>query len=331
MMKRNLFAVAAAFAAVVCTAEEESIAELAPANPGVKVFTTLPCCSEVSGEAEVRVPGSEEWVAAENGKFYPLGSQYRVSDDGVLVLAFGPDCSAKISGDADFGTRAEALDATTRTVVLGSGELSLKLPMNLKEGAMTVAAPGFVAKNLAGESKFVRTDLGDGDEVTVRCVTGAIAIDGRHFAIPAMDVADEVRIRSSHDFLETFLCGNSGDYIVRIDQGVTTTNKIMDDGEMKSVTEKSVLDWHLSPKTKVRIDRRAPAIGEHLAVSVMTFDAMGNMKNQFAFTEGRAEVNSGEQVSKTKEEKEEMAKAAAAAEEEAASKKAAEEDDEEEE
>ena len=38
-----------------------------------------------------------------------------------------------------------------------------------------------------------------------------------------------------------------------------------------------------------------PTIGEKMSVTVMTFDASGELRNRCAFTEGRAEINTGEQ------------------------------------
>ena len=51
----------------------------------------------------------------------------------------------------------------------------------------------------------------------------------------------------------------------------------------------------------------------NLAVSVMTFDADGILKNNFAYTEEQAAVNSGELVPASKEESERLAKRAAEA------------------
>lgn len=277
-----------------------------------KVFTSLPFCRTIEGVGEVRIPGSDAWVAAEEGRFYPLGSSYRVIGNGRMTIAFGPECIATIVDGAEFGTRVST-DGKSRTVVLGSGILELDLARNLPEGAFFVTAPGFVVKNPAGESKFVYTDKGDGEDVVVRCVTGTLAIDGQHFSIATMRAADEIRIRTSHDMLETILYGTSGDYIVKLDRGVVTKNEVADDGSVKPVCEESMLDWHLSPSTKVRINRLAPTVGKRLSVAVMTFDASGAMKNNFAFTEGRAEVNTGELVAAPKEEGEELAKRAAEA------------------
>jgi hypothetical protein len=73
----------------------------------------------------------------------------------------------------------------------------------------------------------------------------------------------------------------------------------MELGERKVVVEKGSLDWHLSPRTKVIINRSVPAIGERMSVHTMTFDAAGVLQNERAFSEGRVEVNAGELVVKT--------------------------------
>ena len=48
-----------------------------------------------------------------------------------------------------------------------------------------------------------------------------------------------------------------------------------------------------------------------MAVTVMTFDAAGELRNRCAFTEGRVEVNSGELGPTSKKDREDLAKRAA--------------------
>ena len=320
-MKKILFA--CAVAASVAFAEEsegtsgENGSAAMPAaeakKPAVKTaFTTLPLCRLVEGTVEVCLPGGS-WSAAEEGHFYPLGASYRAGKDGRLVLAFGAEATAEIGEDAEFSTRVQTLGQMTRTLVLVRGTVDLKLPDSLPEGAFVVAAPGFSVKNPAGESRFVYEDKGDGDRVTVRCVTGSLGVEGCHFDIPVMRSANEVVIRTSHDHLSTFLYGTSGDYVVRLDQGVRVKDEIGDDGQVKRVEEKATADWHLSPATKVIINRLAPAIGERLSVHTMAFDAAGERKSECVFCEGRAEVNSGELVVSEKKDGEDLAKRAAEA------------------
>lgn len=276
------------------------------------VFTTLPFCRRVEGKAEVRQP-SGDWMEIEEGKFYPLGSSYRTGKSGKLEISFGPSASVKIAGEAEFGTRPEKIDATSRTVVLVGGTVNLVLADNLPEGKFFATASGFTVKNPAGESTIAYETTGDGDIATIRCVTGTLGVEGRHFDIGAMRAADEVVIRSSHDFLSTVLSGTSGDYIVKLDQGICTKEDINDDGQVVKSVEKGVKEWHLSPKTRVVINRSLPSIGERMSVHTMAFDAAGSLKSECSFCEGRAEVNSGELVAKDKIDGEELAKRAAEA------------------
>lgn len=260
-----------------------------------KIFTALPFCQMSDGLSEVRIPGAKAWVSVEEGRFYPLGAEFRTrGEKSRLTVSFGAESGVSIEGDASFGTKAQPLGASSRTVVIGAGTLKFNLSRSLPEGAFFVTAAGFSLKNLAGESSVFYRKLPDGDEAVVRCITGSLGVCGRHFDIPQMRAADEIRIRSTVDYLTTFLYGNSGDYIVKLDRGVVTRNDVDDEGKVKVVTDQAVLDWHLSPKTKVRIDRMVPSVGERLSVAMMTFDAAGELKNNFAYTEGRAEVNSGE-------------------------------------
>ena len=319
-MKRTVLALAMAVTASAVLAEEESENAAPAAEKAVAAakdapkaaFTTLPLCRQVEGQAEVRRPGGE-WETAEEGRFYPLGTSFRTDKNGRMTIAFGPESSAQIFGASEFGTRVQGLTVKSRTLVLGKGSLTLKLADNLPDGAFFVTAPGFVVKNPAGESRFDYEDMGDGDKVVVRCVTGTMGLEGRHFDIPVMRAANEVIVRTSHDNLCTFLYGTSGDYVVRLDQGLCAREEIGDDGQMKRAVEKGVSEWHLTPSTKVIITRAVPALGERMSVHTMAFDAAGERKSEFYFCEGRAEVNSGELVAKEKIDGEELAKRAAEA------------------
>ena len=320
-MKRTVLMVAAMSVALALFAEdeteatEETAAEAVPAvqtnsAASVKAFTTLPLSRHVEGVVSVRKPNGD-WEAVEEGRFYPLGSYFRAEKGGSLVLAFGSGSSVTILAGSEFGTREQPLGTTSRTLVLVRGTIALRLPDNLPEGAFFITAPGFKVKNPAGESAITYENKGDGDSATILCKTGSLGVEGRHFDIPAMRAADEVRIRTSKDLLFTSLYGTSGNYVVNLDQGMCTRQEFDDDGHQKSVVEKGTLAWHLSPRTQAIINRSVPALGERMSVHTMTFDAAGGLKNERAFSEGRAEVNSGELVPQEKTDADELAKRAA--------------------
>ena len=290
----------------------EEVAEPKKQAAPSAAFSTLPFCRSAEGVAEVKKPGGD-WEPIEDGRFYPLGSAYRTGKGGSLVLAFGADSSARIESESSFSTRQQPIGVPSRSVALGSGTLVLTLAENLREGAFFVTAPGFTVQNPAGESRYIYETTGDGDRVTIRCVTGSLAVSGRHFTIPAMRAANEVVIRSSHDYLATILYGTRGDYIVKLDQGLRTTKSISDEGKEVETVEKGESEWHLSPATKVMITRALPAIGERMSVHTMAFDASGERKSEFCFCEGRSEINSGELVAKDKVDGDELARRAAEA------------------
>ncbi len=315
--KKMVSVLAASLAVALAVAQEEEVQEPA-AKPAAKAaagtrFTALPQCKFAEGAAEVLKPAAEAWQAVEEGKFYPLGSSFRTQNRGKLEVAFGPESKAVISGDSAFKLREQAFGGKSRTLELVKGTVELDLADNLPKGAFFVSTAGFMVKNLAGESRYVYEPTGDGEKVTVRCVTGALGIEGRHFDIPVMHAADEIVVRSSHDFLSTCLSGTSGDYIVRLDQGVRAKDQVGDDAQIRQVVEKSVSEWHLSPSTRVVINRSLPAIGERMSVHTMAFDAAGERKSECYFCEGRVEVNSGELVVREKVDGEELAQRAAEA------------------
>lgn len=320
-MKMNtMYAVlAAVLVAVPAVAQDDESEGVKTESAAVKTpakktasFTALPLCRRIEGLAEVCKPMGE-WQTAEEGKYYPLGSSYRVGKESRLELAFGTESTAIIENGASFGTLNQAYGKPSRTLVLQSGTVDLKLADNLPEGAFFVTAKGFTVKNPAGESRYVMEPTVDGEKIVVRCVTGSLGIEGRHFDIPQMRAADEVIIRSSHDFLSTKLSGTSGDYVVKLDQGLLSKDTIDDEGNRKLVSEPVVSEWHLSPATSVVINRSLPTIGSRMSVHTMAFDAAGERKSECYFCEGRAEVNSGELVVKEKTDGEELAKRAAEA------------------
>ena len=312
---KTVLLVVAVVAMSVRADEAEPAQEAASAAkaPSKAAFLTLPLCRIKEGAVQVRLPAGE-WIEAAEGKFYPLGSSFRTGADGRLVLAFSADSTAVLSPNSEIGTRAQALGVSSRTVVLARGTVNLELADSLPEGAFFVTAPGFIVKNPAGKSRYVYADKGDGDSVTVRCVTGALAVEGRHFTIPAMHPADEAVVRTSRDQLVTFIYGTSGDYVVRLDQGVRTKDEVGDDGALKQTAEKSTAEWRLSPKMKIVINRMVPAVGERMSVHTMAFDAAGEPQGSgISFSEGRAEVNFGEIGVKEKVSGDELAKRAAEA------------------
>lgn len=306
-LKRTI-AFTAALAAAVSFAQEddedvietsdEAVAE-APAKPAAptdRPYFTIPVCSRVDGSAEVLKPNSKTWTKLEEGRFYPLGCSFRAAKDSSLTIAFGKECTVTIGDGASFTTRAQPIGTPSRTIVPTGGEVNVKLPVSMPAGLFVITTQGFTICNAAGESCVTYTEVRDGFDATIQCVTGNISVEGRHFTIPSMRAADAFRVRTSHDGLESIIYGKSGDYVMRLDKGQVSRPEVQDDGSTKDSVAAEYLDWHLSVGTYVQINRAVPAIGERMSVSVMTFDPAGTMKNNFAFAEGRGEVNTGELV-----------------------------------
>ncbi len=283
--------------------ENEEAAEAASAKTSAKkYFHILPLCSRIEGKVEVLALGGSEWKPAEEGRAYPLGTTYRtLTRESHVTLAFGTESLVKMAGVGSFSTSVKPLGDKTREVILGSGEINVSLPRTLPKGSFTVSSRGFVASDLAGDSRYTTEPLADGDKVNIRCVTGVLSVKGRHFEVLPMRAAQEFSIRTSQDALATIIYGESGDLTLVLDQGAVREAD-PESGEEK-VVEKT-LEWKLTPKTSVRILRAVPDIGERLAVTVMTFNASEELMNRCAFTEGRPEVNTGELQKHEKSEEE---------------------------
>ncbi len=290
-------------------AVSEEVTDLIPvkkAQPD-KFFFLLPKCKLVEGAAEVLKPGCA-WAPVEEDKFYPLGSVYRTTTaTSRLTIQLGDSSFIDVKGVASFGTGLQAVGVKERTIILKSGQIDLKLPSNLSEGLLTVTAPGFSVTNPAGESRYTYEATGDGENASVRCVTGSLSLEGRHFKIKLMRAANEIRIRTSQDMLFTGLYGKSGDYVIDLDQG-DAIERDFDTGKEKVIPKS--LAWTLSPQTAVRIHRAVAAADKPMAVTIMTFDASGDLKNRCAFFEGRPELTTGEQAAAAIKEKTEAAKKA---------------------
>ena len=288
-------------------AHAEDEAEAKPAAEDIPVvaakqesfFYPLVRCQIVDGcNVQVMKPGASAWMDVEEGRYYLLGSAFRVvaAVDGAPLraeFAFGAKCMLKVTNAVEFATEPIEIGATERTVVMKRGRFSLDLPRTLPDGKFSVKAPFFACLSMAGESVFDYSANGDGDEVVIRCVTGSMALEGRHYKIERMGAANQIRIRTTGDDLFTSLRGESGDCHVLLDQGLVP-EKNFETGEVKEVAK--TLDFTLSPQCSIKIFRRNAATAGRMIVSTMTFSPAGDMLNRCAFAEGRANVNSGELV-----------------------------------
>jgi hypothetical protein len=108
-----------------------------------------------------------------------------------------------------------------------------------------------------------------------------------------MSAADRIRIRTTGEALFTSLRGEAGDYKVTLDQGLVTYRDPVT-GETKDQLHS--FDYSLTPQCAIKIFRKRSQVGGRMAVSVMTFDAAGEMRNRYTFAEGTASINFGEEV-----------------------------------
>ena len=263
-----------------------------------KFFFPLVRCRLIDGcSVTVQKPQASNWTVAEEGRYYPLGSTFRVEPAANAAakaeFAFGGKAVLKATNAVEFATEEIEIGGASRAVLLKNGRFSLDLPRTLPDGLFAVKAPFFACMNLAGESLFTYSPTGDGDEAVVRCVTGSMALEGRHYKIAQMRAANQVRIRTTNDNLFTSLRGESGDYVVTLDQGLVQ-DKNFETGEVKDVPK--TLDFSLSPQCAIKIFRRKAAVADRMIVSMMTFNPSGYILNRCAFAENRANVNSGELV-----------------------------------
>ncbi len=274
--------------------------EAVPAPPkDDKFFYPLVRCDEVlHATVEVFKPGADSWTVANEKKYYPLGSAFRVTPTAEggpskVSIAFGTGSRVLVTNSAEFATRPIAIGEAARVVELRSGMIEVSLPRVLKDGLFSVAAPYFTCYNLAGDSQFEYAKLDDGDEALVRVVTGTLALKGSHYEIGKMRAANRVRVRTTKDELFTSIRGESGDCLVKLDQGLIA-QKDYETGETKELEK--FLDFQLSPLCAIKIHRTSSPIGGRRIVSIMTFAPNGEMKNRCAFAEKRSNVNSGELV-----------------------------------
>ena len=329
-MKKLIFGMAVAAAMLSVRAQDEDIEEAveetpaaetaeedAPAAPKKKAddngkpFFTLPACVLLDGAGEVLTPAQPEWQPAEEGRFYPLGTVYRtVGADSRMKVQFGPHVDVSLKGDSSFATVAQKLDVATRTIVLKGGTITANLPRNMPEGLFFVTTPGFEVINAAGESSYVYELTGDGEKCLVRCLTGNLAVRGRHFQILPLRASQGFAIRSSSDFLFTALYGKAGDLNVKLDTGLWET---LDLDTKEKTSEQRFADFKLSPKTAVRIHRMMPEIGQNMAVTTLTFDANGDRKDRYWFAENHHETTGSDIIAEDDKESEEAARKAAEA------------------
>ena len=280
-------------AATAAEGAAEVQAGAAAAKSAAKHFHALVKLAFSSDNVTVKLPRTDAFVPAVEGKFYPNGSVFRVSAAAEpAVFEFGPETLVKADGDVEFGTRETAIGETSRTLTMVKGALSVSLPRTMPTGLFSVAYPNFTAKDLAGDSRHELNPSGDGDEAVVHVITGMLALDGAHYKVVRMSAADRVRIRTTGEALFTSLRGEAGDYKVTLDQGVVTYRDPIS-GETKEQVRS--IDYSLTPQCAIKIFRKCSLSGR-MAVSVMTFDAAGEMRNRYTFAEGTPKINFGEEV-----------------------------------
>ena len=270
---------------------DPALVKAATAKPAAKYFHALVRLSRADAEVLVKLPRQQTFVPAIEGKFYPNGSTFRVTNG--AEFEFGEEALLKVKGEAEFATRETAFDAQPRTVVLTRGVITVSLPRTLPTGLFSVAYPNFTAKDMAGESTHELMPSGDGNEAIVHVITGMLALEGAHYTVARMSAADRVRIRTTGDALFTSLRGEAGDYKVTLDQGVTTYRDPISGAVSNQIRR---LDFSLTPQCAIKLFRKRSEVGGRMVVSVMTFDPAGEMRNRFTFAEGLASVNFGEEV-----------------------------------
>ena len=281
-------------AEVTVEAVEASLAKAAVAKSGAKHFHALVKLAYSSDNVSVKLPRQNEFKPAEEGKYYPNGSVFRVTAAAEpAVFEFGPETFVKVKDDAEFGTREVAIGEKSRVVTMVRGGISVSRPRTMPTGLFTVAYPNFTVKDLAGDSNHELVPSGDGDEAVVHVKTGMLALEGAHYKVSRMSAADRLRIRTTGEALFTSLRGEAGDYKVTLDQGVTTYRDPIS-GETKDQVRS--LDYSLTPQCAIKIFRKHSRIGGRTVVSVMTFDASGEMRNRYTFAEGTPKVNFGEEI-----------------------------------
>ena len=287
------FAVTAQSEGAEETAPAETVA--APAKVAARHFHTLVKLAYANDNVSVKLPRQTEFTSAVEGKFYPNGSVFRVVQSGTepAVFEFGPEASVKVSGNAEFGTREVPIGDNTRTVTMVSGQISVSLPRTMPTGLFTVSYPNFTVKDLAGESSHELLPSGDGDEAVVHVITGMLSVEGMHYSIARMSAADRIRIRTTGEALFSSLRGESGDYKVTLDQGITVYRDPISGVEKEQVRK---LDYSLTPQCAIKLFRKRSQVGGRVAVSVMTFDPAGEIRNRYTFAEGTAKINFGEEI-----------------------------------
>ena len=270
---------------------DPALVKAATAKPAAKHFHALVRFVRGNAEVLVKLPRQSEFKPAVEGKFYPTGSTFRTTDG--AEFEFGKDAVLKAKGETEFAIRETEYSVQPRTVTLVRGAITVSLPRTLPTGLFSVAYPNFTAKDMAGESNHELVPSGDGNEAVVHVITGMLTLEGPHYTVARMSAADRVRIRTTGDALFTSLRGEAGDYKVTLDQGVTTYRDPIS-GDVSNQVRR--LDFSLTPQCAIKIFRKRSQVGGRMAVSVMTFDPAGEMRNRFTFAEGVASVNFGEEV-----------------------------------
>ena len=281
---------------------------------GLMSYYSLVRCEAVNGDVQVLKPRTDAPVKAQLGKFYPLGSVVITGSSGgkrgvepsSAIFNFGKAVMVKVTEGSEFGTREAGADDKCRTILLRKGRVELLLPRQMKDGEFQVAAPHFVLKNMNGNSWIDYACSNGCDRTTVHLLTGLMGVEGAHFSIAQMRAGDEISIETTEDDAFSCITSNAGIISTVLDQGIRR-DKDFDTNDYKETAV--TYPFEMSPKSKVKIWRRRPAVGGNMVVATMAIDANGAIKSRRVFAEKRYNVNSGELVV-TQKDREALAAAA---------------------
>ena len=111
-----------------------------------KFFFQLVRCRLIDGcDVKVLKPQASDWSLAEEGRYYPLGSTFRVEPAADAAakaeFAFGDKVVLKATNAVEFAVEEAEAGTSSRAVLLKGGRFSLDLPRSIPVGLFSVKAP----------------------------------------------------------------------------------------------------------------------------------------------------------------------------------------------
>lgn len=211
---------------------------------------------------------------------YPLKTLFSTGPDSLVELRLSDRISLRILARSRVLIDEAPELPRARRIRLLAGSIEVNTPEDLKDlEAMGVDCYEISARQMCGRTAFeVKSATSVDSTILVRGITGRCKIIGPHYVVPSIRAANQLQVAHALNHSYTRLESLAGDYAVELANGTAEPTA-----------------FPLSPKAMVKMWRKNNQTTGHIAVTVLTIQPSGRIKNSFSHV---AEGTASETLSK---------------------------------